>query len=92
VLRITISFNADAATLVLEGKLLEPWLADLQMAVARARDFSPILHLDLASLTFADAPGERALVSLLREGAELIACTSFVAELLQVGLNHDDAD
>jgi len=89
VLRITISNTNDAATIKLEGKLLGPWLPDVREALARARALSPRLHgrirVDLASVTFVDVSGEQMLHALRREGVELAACSSFVAELLQVG-------
>ena len=50
---------------------------------------SPWLHhdrvcLDLCDLTFIDAAGARFLASLIRDGARVIACSGFVAEMLHL--------
>jgi ABC-type transporter Mla MlaB component len=85
VLKITICSTTKCVTLKLEGKLLEPWLAELRDAHERARASARTIRLDLAAVTFVDAAGERALAVMLRDGAVLGDCSSFVAELLQVG-------
>jgi hypothetical protein len=43
------------------------------------------VRLDLAQVMFVDVPGEQMLQALLREGVEIADCSSFVAELLQMG-------
>ena len=84
-LKITTNATTTCVTLKLEGKLLEPWVADLRDAVERAQVAGLTLQLDLADVSFVDAAGERALARILRTGVALVACSSFVAELLQVG-------
>lgn len=84
-LKITTYATAACVTLKLEGKLLQPWLPDLRDAYERARAAAPALGLDLADVTFVDAAGALALGEMLRDGALLGDCSSFVAELLQVG-------
>lgn len=83
-LRITRVLNDDGGlTLRLEGKLLSTWVDELRRACAgRGATSATPLALDLAHLTFADAEGARLLADLLSAGATLVACSSFVAELL----------
>jgi hypothetical protein len=89
VLRITIAKSNETATIKLEGKLLGPWLPDIREALSRARALAQpprsTVRLDLAQVMFVDVPGEQMLQALLREGVEIADCSSFVAELLQMG-------
>lgn len=82
-LRITRVLDDRGLTLRLEGKLLSAWVDELRQAGAGhgATSTQP-LTLDLAQLSFADAEGARLLADLLEGGATLVACSSFVAELL----------
>jgi hypothetical protein len=69
-------------TLKLEGKLLAPWIGELESACGTPRISADRVRLDLDDLTFADEAGVRFLESLIRDGARIIACSGFVAELL----------
>jgi anti-anti-sigma regulatory factor len=40
--------------------------------------------LDLGDLTFVDAAGARFLEALIRDGARVVACSLFVAEMLHL--------
>jgi hypothetical protein len=82
-LRITTIHENQHATLKLEGKLLEPWLDELQNTCARAKEVSGRLGLDLANLTYADAAGLQFLRSLFQQNVSVSACSPFVAELLR---------
>jgi hypothetical protein len=75
--------NDSTRTLKLEGKLVGPWIVELESAFDRSHVHPGRVCLDLAGLTFVDAEGARFLDSLLREGTRVIACTGFVAEMLQ---------
>jgi hypothetical protein len=86
-LRIT-TIDCCPATRVfkLEGKLLGPWISELE-SVCNTSHFSPDhARLDLHRLSFVDAEGARFLASLIRDGARVIACSRFVAEILHL---HD---
>jgi hypothetical protein len=39
--------------------------------------------LDLSCVTYADAAGAQLLLDLTRDGIEIVACSSFVRELLK---------
>ena len=40
--------------------------------------------LDLLGVSFVDAEGARCLAGLIRDGARVVACSGFVAELLRL--------
>jgi anti-anti-sigma regulatory factor len=80
-LRITRQdHNGDGLTLRLEGRLLEPWVAELRQE-SLAAGTRP-LRLDLSAVSFLDAAGVEAVRGLLSQGATLGGCSSFVRELL----------
>lgn len=83
-LRITRSEAGDRAqTFKLEGKLLGPRIGELELACGSSRTLADRVHLDLAGLTFVEAEGARLLVGLIRDGAHVVACSGFVAEMLR---------
>jgi hypothetical protein len=71
-------------TLKVEGVLMGPWVSEVRASCGRQTVGSGELRLDLAAVTFADAEGARLLRDLVRQGAILVACSGFVAELLQL--------
>jgi hypothetical protein len=81
---IRIAEDDSVETLKLEGKLLGPWVDELREAYALATTRSRRTQLDLAALTFVDADGAEVLRDLIRGGAEIAACSSYVAALLQM--------
>jgi hypothetical protein len=84
-LRITRSEGSDRThTLKLQGKLLGPWIRELESACGTAQVPADRVRLDLGDLTFVDAAGARSLEVLIRDGARVIACSMFVAEILQL--------
>jgi RNA polymerase sigma-70 factor (ECF subfamily) len=80
-----VSDPGQAPTLKLEGKLLGPWVDELRDACRSQAFLSPGICLDLAAITFVDAAGAKLLGNLIREGARIIACSGYVAELLHAG-------
>ncbi len=84
-LMITRSEASDLTrTLKLEGKLLGPWIGELESACDTSQVSPARVRLDLLGLTFVDAEGARFLASLIRDGARVVACSGFVAELLHI--------
>jgi hypothetical protein len=84
-LRITQSEGNDLTrTLKLQGKLLGPWIGELESACGTSQLPADRVRLDLGDLTFVDATGARFLGSLIRDGARVVACSAFVAELLHL--------
>jgi hypothetical protein len=84
-LKITqVNGHNGARICKLEGKLLEPWLAEV-LAACKPPDGRPgPIGLDLANLTFVDQAGIRLLRELILGGITICACSSFVAELLHL--------
>jgi ABC-type transporter Mla MlaB component len=80
-LRMTRSSSGDTAVLLLEGKLTEPWTAELRAEI-EAR--GPVTRLDLAGLSFIDAGGAELLHELERSGVALVGASVFVRELLDL--------
>ncbi len=80
-LRINYVFKPhQAPTLKLEGKLLGLWVEELRTT---CRDHPAAgVRLDLSALTFVDAAGARLLRDLVGQGAQIIACSGYVEELL----------
>jgi len=74
--------NGLTRTLKLEGKLLGPWIGELESACGRPHIPLNQVCLDLGGLTFVDAEGACFLKSLIRDGTRVIACSGFVAEML----------
>ena len=71
-------------TIKLEGKLLGPWIGELEMACGRPAVRPDCVLLDLRGLNFVDPEGARFLARLIGDGARVIACTGFVAEMLHL--------
>jgi ABC-type transporter Mla MlaB component len=83
-LRITrIVGNDSVDTLKLEGKLQGPWILEADVAHALAASQPSRTCLDLSGLTFADGEGAALLRELIRTGAQVVGCSSYIAELLQ---------
>jgi hypothetical protein len=82
-LRLTQIANTHRAqTIKLEGKLLGPWVDEVSKACAAGTGTSSPINLDLSALVFVDAAGERLLRDLIARGIDVVACSSYVAELL----------
>ena len=71
-------------TIKLEGEMLAPWVGAVREACKQRGCRPRRLRLDLAAATYADAAGAQLLRDLMREGIEIAACSSFLAELLQL--------
>ena len=84
-LRITRIDGQDATqTFKLEGKLLEPWVAEVLNVCASSDGGAGGTRLDLSGLTFVDPAGAKLLKDLIRGGIAVSACSAFVAELLRL--------
>jgi len=70
-LKITLQRNEANSTLLLEGKLAGPWVAEVQSSWRAERANTQKVSLDLNGVTFIDAEGKALLSELYREGAVL---------------------
>ena len=84
-LKITrLSHKGRGLTIKLEGEILGPWVGVVRDACTKRGRRSARLSLDLAAVTYADAAGIHLLRDLLCEGIEIVACSSFLGELLHL--------
>jgi anti-anti-sigma regulatory factor len=84
-LRITRSESGDGVTLLLEGKLLEPWVGELRAAIGSAGGTTSLV-LDLAGLRFADSVGALLLATMQRKGVVLREPSAFIAALVAAAI------
>ena len=70
----------QAVTLQLEGRVVGPWVGELQQVCDLLLSDASKLALDLAEVTFADEDGIALLAGLRARGVELRNATPFVAE------------
>ena len=80
--RIDLEGSASNRTLKLEGKLLGPWVDELSRACEELRMPPHCLRLDLADVTFVDPIGLKLLDDLVGQGATIVGCSDFIADLL----------
>ena len=73
-LKITLQIESDINILVLEGRLMGPWVRELELCwrSADGRPQSHPMRVDLSSVTFIDAEGKALLTRMCREGAQLV--------------------
>jgi hypothetical protein len=83
-LKISIVESPRRRQLVVEGKLIEPWAAELTRASEKAKaDLNGRdLILDLRGLTAVGPEGENVLLQLMREKVKL-RCGVFTKELIR---------
>src|SRR5215467_6953534 len=79
----TVRNGRGTVTLVLEGRLIGPWVNELRLACARARSGRTKVVLDLTGVTFADRAGVALLHDLADHDTPLSNCSPFVAEQLK---------
>jgi anti-anti-sigma regulatory factor len=90
VLKITSAHSgAGRVILLLEGRLLGPWINELESAVVASGVPTEQIHLNLSGVHFADASGVRTLQQLCRQGAHLEGLSPFIRELLDSPEQHD---
>ena len=72
-----------AVTLRLEGRVVGPWVTELQKSCEEALTEGRSLKLHLADVEFMDAQGISLLSSLRSRGVSLLECPPFAAEQLK---------
>ena len=84
-LRISVREESDAenVVLVLEGRVIGPWVEELRAACAPHLKDSRSLILDLAGVSFADAEGIELLAGLLERRITLANASPFLRQQLQ---------
>src|SRR5258706_8165122 len=84
-LKISVMDSRTERRLVLEGKLIAPWVAEFRTVgeVAKKELNGRELVIDLANVTFVSQPGENALLELMVKGAGFSWLGEFTKYLLQ---------
>jgi hypothetical protein len=74
-LRIFIHDEVPVTSFVLEGKLVGPWVTELEKCWSGALAANPsrTLLVDLADISFIDAEGRALLARMRRKGARLLS-------------------
>jgi Anti-anti-sigma regulatory factor (antagonist of anti-sigma factor) len=74
-LKITIHTEAKVTSFVIEGKLVGPWVEELEKCwkSALAADPSRTMLVNLAAVTFIDSAGRALLSRMRRQGARLLS-------------------
>ena len=74
-LRITIHDHAQITTFVIEGKLVGPWVKELEKCWERALAAEPskAMLVDLVAVTFIDSEGRALLTRMRRQGVRLLS-------------------
>lgn len=84
-LRITVQVNTGTqARLRVEGRLIGPWIKELESAVIGSRSAGESVCLDLSGLRFADDEGLDLLRRLVGEKVILERISPFLRELLDL--------
>jgi hypothetical protein len=82
--RITPTGGDAEPALRLEGRLVEPWPAELLSAWREAAGGGRRVVLDLFGVTFVDTAGANCLRGLMARGAAIRGSSGFIAELLKM--------
>ena len=82
-LKITQHEAVNEITLNLEGRLVGPWVAELEDICARCYAAARGLRLRLADVEFADRNGIALLRSLRANGVELAGSSPFLEEQMR---------
>lgn len=89
-LRITVIDKPDGLTFQLEGRLVGPWVEELEVCRRHTLSGRPAAgeRFDLTGVTSIDAAGKRFLSERNAEGAQFVACDclmrAIVAEISAV--------
>jgi len=82
-LRITRTEQAGVGPVIkLEGKLLAPWVGEVLQACTRVDPAAERPGLDLSAVSYADSAGIALLRALRDLEVRIVACSGYVAELL----------
>lgn len=82
-LKITTDGSARARLLRLEGRLVGPWVAELEIAVDSVRRASPQVNLDFAAVNFVDEEGLALLHRMREQGVRYQHLSPFIRDLLE---------
>ena len=79
----TTNQSSEVTNLQLEGRLVGPWVEELQRVCDAALMRSKALYLDLAKVWFVDSQGIALLLDLAKKQVSQINCSQFVSQQLK---------
>lgn len=84
-LKISVVETPSQRRLILEGRLVSPWTAEVASAwrTASAQLNGRKLIVDLTNVTVISSDGEEALLALMREGAKFSCCGVLTRHVLK---------
>ena len=83
-LKISIISDSDQAIqFQLEGKLVGPWVEELQRLSHEALSYQKAVSLDLERVSFVDSRGVALLRDLARRQVSQVNCSQFVSQQLK---------
>lgn len=84
--RVSITDNSTERRLVLAGKLVAPWTAELENAwrASETQLGGRTLVIDLADVTDISPDGEKVLLGFMQRGAKIACCGVFNRHLLKL--------
>jgi len=74
---------SQSLTLKLEGRVMGPWVGELQLVCSALLGPRRVLSLDLSNVTYADLEGAKLLSHLRSQGVALKRCSAFIKEQLR---------
>jgi anti-anti-sigma regulatory factor len=85
-LRITITDGSAEQRWILQGRLIVPWIGELERSWTQSRSRHDAMRyvVDLTDVTLIDERGEKLLEAMKRAGAEFIACGVYIKHVLEV--------
>jgi hypothetical protein len=88
-MRISEKTHGDAIVLAMEGDLVGAWADEFARLLDHMGDAISELELDLASVSYVDASGERILRRAIARGARVRASSGFIAALLDHSVSEE---
>ncbi len=85
-LRITINDGPSEQRWTLQGRLVAPWVAELEASWKNSHNRRDARRcvVDLSDVTLIDSQGENALRMMSKAGAEFIACGVYVKHVVEL--------
>jgi hypothetical protein len=86
VLRVTTRQSDDGCSLILEGRVKGPWVAELEkawQAALKSRTDGEVVVVDLSAVSFADWRGRKLLREMRNQGAKLVGGSIFLSKMLE---------
>lgn len=83
-LKISIMDGRTQRRLIVEGRLISPWVSELRVACEKAKSdlHDRELVMDLNNLTAISQEGENFLLELMQEGVTCRSCGAFTRHVL----------